>query len=402
MTHISPKRRTMLAIGLPVLAVVIAGFWLLAHRQDSKAAASARKAPSAVVATTVHARQQDVPDYLSGIGTVTARQTVTVRTRIDGQLEKIDFHEGQDVKAGQLLAQLDPRTQQAQLDEAKAQLAKDQALLANAELDLRRYQTLITLNATSRQVLDSQRSLVAQLRADILADQARISDAATQLSYTRITAPISGRVGARLVDPGNIVHITDASGLVVINQIDPITVVFTVPAESFLAISHAMSAAKPPSVIAYPRNGTQELGDGALVLMNNQIDTSTGTIMLKGLFPNPEHNLWPGQYVDVRLVLGHRHNAITVPAAAVQRGPDGLYVYTVDQHDTAHLQPVTVANTQEGIAIIDKGLRAGQRVVVDGQYRLKPGARVTEAPHASGGTAPGTSESGSNSEGGSN
>lgn len=386
----------MLATGLPVLAVVIAGFWLVTHRQDGKAAEPAGKAPTAVVATTVHARRQDVPDYLSAIGTVTARQTVTVRTRIDGQLEKIDFHEGQDVKAGQLLAQLDPRTQQAQLDEAKAQLAKDQALLANAELDLRRYQKLITLNATSRQVLDSQRSLVAQLRADILADQARISDAATQLSYTRITAPISGRVGARLVDPGNIVHITDASGLVVINQIDPITVVFTVPAESFLAINHAMSDGKRPSVIAYPRNGTQELGDGTLVLMNNQIDTSTGTIMLKGLFPNPEHNLWPGQYVDVRLVLGYRHNAITVPAAAVQRGPDGLYVYTVDQHDVAHLQPITVANIQEGTAIVDKGLESGQRVVVDGQYRLKPGASVTEAPHAGGSAAPGTPEGSSN------
>lgn len=370
----------MLATGLPVLALVVAGFWLLTHRAEGVAETPAKTTPAAV-ATTVRARQQNIPDYLTGIGTVTARQTVTVRTRIDGQLEKVDFREGQDVKAGQLLAQLDPRTQQAQLEQAKAQLAKDQALLANAELDLRRYQKLITLNATSRQILDAQRSQVAQLRADIQADQAHISDAATQLSYTRITAPISGRVGARLVDQGNIVHTTDANGLVVINQIDPITVVFTVPGDSFLAINHAMAAGEPLAVIVYPRDGTRALGDGKLVLMNNQIDTSTGTIMLKGLLPNPGHDLWPGQYVDVRLVLGERRGAITVPAAAVQRGPDGLYVYTVDKHDIAHMQPIVVAHMQQGLAIIDKGLQADQRVVLDGQYRLKPGARVTEAPH---------------------
>jgi multidrug efflux system membrane fusion protein len=382
MTTLSPKRRSMLVTGAPVLALVVAGFWFLTHRHDGEADAAIAKAPSSVVVTTVRAAQQNVPEYLSGIGTVTARQTVTVRTRIDGQLEKIDFREGQDVKAGQLLAQLDPRTQQAALDKAKAQLAKDQALLANADLDLHRYEKLIALNATSRQILDAQRSQVAQLQAAIQADRAQISDATTQLSYTRITAPISGRVGARLVDQGNIVHATDPNGLVVINQIDPITVVFTVPAESFLAINHALAGAHTPlTVIAYPRHSGQELGDGTLVLVNNQIDTSTGTIMLKGLFPNPKHDLWPGQYVDARVILGEQRGAITIPAAVVQRGPDGTYAYVVDDHGVAHMQAIDVARIQGSLAVIDKGLEAGQRVVLDGQYRLKPGAHVTEASH---------------------
>jgi len=371
----------MLWIAIPILALVAWGVWLLTHREDAVRAHP--PGPLPVTATTVRVMQQDVPNYLAGIGTVTAKETVTVRTRIDGELEKVDFKEGQDVKAGQLLAQLDPRTQQAQLAQAKAQKAKDQAQLANAQIDLRRYDKLIKLNATTQQIVDSQRATVAQLAATVQADDAQISYASTQLSYTRITAPISGRVGARLVDPGNVVQASDVKGLVVINQIDPITVVFTVPGDSFQEINQARQAsAKPLVVTVYPRNSRQELGDGTLVLLNNQIDTSTGTIMLKGLFPNPAHKLWPGQYVDARVVLGQRKQALTVPDAVVQRGPDGTYAFTVDDDEIVHLQPISVTHIQDGIAVIGKGLHAGQRVVLDGQYRLKEGVRITESHKA--------------------
>ncbi|MFD2377140.1 efflux RND transporter periplasmic adaptor subunit [Ottowia pentelensis] len=334
-------------------------------------------------ATTTQVRQQDVPIIRTGVGTVTPLATVTVRSRIDGQLERVGFVEGQDVKAGQLLAQLDARALQVQLEQAQAQKAKDAALLGNARIDLRRYETLIAQDAATRQQLDTQRALVAQLEAALKMDQAQIDAAQVQLSYATITAPIGGRTGARLVDPGNIVHATDPGGLVVINQIDPIAVVFSLPEGAFQDVNRALQGSQAPLAVQVSLPGSaQALASGRLTLLNNQIDNTTGTIRLKAQFGNPQHALWPGQYVDARLVLGVRRGALTVPAAAVQRGPEGTYVYTVGADGSAQIAPVEVAQIQDGLAVIDQGLAAGQRVVVDGQYKLRPGLKVAEAPRA--------------------
>jgi len=373
-----------------MLALVAAGsacVWALnrpAQAADKKAEPSA--APP-VQATTAPIKQQDVPIYRAGIGTVTAAQSVTVKARIDGQLDQVGFIEGQDVKAGQMLARIDQRTLQAQLAQARAQKAKDQATLVNARVDLARYTSLLGEEAATQQQVDTQKALVAQLVAAVQTDDAQIQYAQVQLGFTTITAPISGRVGARLVDPGNIVHAADTNGLVVINQVDPISVVFTLPEEAFQDINRALNASgaggagrDPLAVQAYPRTGSGLLGTGKLVLLNNQIDTASGTVQLKASFANPTHALWPGQYVNVRLVLGQRRQALTMPAAAVQRSQSGTYAYVVaPDGQTVQPQTIEVASIQDGIAIIDKGLSAGQRVVVDGQYKLKPGARIVEA-----------------------
>lgn len=369
------KRRPVLLIGVAALIVLAIIIWAVGGKKPVRAA---QEAP--IVVTTTQVKQEDVPIYLAGVGTVVATQSVTVKTRIDGQLDKVGFVEGQDVKAGQMIATLDARVQQAQLDQAVAQKAKDAAQLVNARLDLRRYTQLIKQDAATRQTLDAQKAMVAQLEAAVQSDDAQISSARTQLSFTRITAPISGRVGARLVDPGNIVHAADANGLVVINQIDPISVRFTLPEDSFQQINQALHAsADPLAVVAYPRNSLQPLGQGRLVLLNNQIDTTSGTIELKGSFANAGHKLWPGQYVNARLILGQRKQALTVPAAVVQRGPEGVYAYVVNADNSVRIQPIQLVNIQDGTAVVEKGLSAGERVVLDGQYKLKPGLQVTES-----------------------
>ncbi|WP_442782059.1 efflux RND transporter periplasmic adaptor subunit [Collimonas fungivorans] len=381
MTSTLSKPRSTLLITAAILVLIGAAGWAMVHKADAQGAPKA--APGAISVSTATVKQQDVPMYLSGVGTVTSNASVTVKARIDGQLDKVGFVEGQDVKAGQLLAQIDPRTLQAQLDQAVAQKAKDQAQLANSRLDLQRYTTLVQQDAATQQTLDATKAQVNQLQAAVQADEAQINFAKVQLSFTRILAPISGRVGARLVDPGNIVHAADTNGLVVINQIDPIAVVFTLPEETFQSINSALRGSqKPLSVQTYARNSSAMLAQGNLALLNNQIDTSTGTVQLKGIFQNPSHVLWPGQYVNVRLVLGDRKQALTVPAAAVQRSQDGTYMYVVGADSSVKIQPVQVANIQDGLAVIDKGVEAGQRVVVDGQYKLKPGAKIIEASAA--------------------
>ncbi len=391
----APRAVSSVALAVIALAGCHRGASTDAARPASGAAGGG--APS-VVATLATVQQRDMPIYRAGIGTVAATQSVTVKARVDGQLDKIGFSEGQDVKAGQMLAHLDPRTLQAQLAQVQAQKAKDQAALANARVDLGRYTGLIEDDAATQQQVDTQKALVAQLEAAVRTDDAQIQYAQVQLGFTTITAPIGGRVGARLVDVGNIVHAADANGLVVINQVDPITVVFTLPEEAFQDIDRALNAGaarhEQLAVRAFSRNGTELLGSGKLTLLNNQIDTTSGTVQLKGTFANPTHALWPGQYVNVRLVLGQRAQALTIPAAAVQRGPDGTYVYAVgDDGRTVQIRPVQVANIQDAVAIIDKGLAAGQKVVVDGHYKLKPGSKVTEAAKkgaagASGAAAP--------------
>ncbi|WP_240162287.1 efflux RND transporter periplasmic adaptor subunit [Glaciimonas sp. PAMC28666] len=368
-------RRSTHIIGAVLLILIAAGIW----KEKHKVVAAPSTVPP-VEATTALVKQQDVPIYLSGVGTVTANASVIVRTRIDGQLNKVAFVEGQDVKAGQLLVQIDPRAVQAQLDQAQAQKAKDQSLRSNAKLDLQRYTVLRSQDAATQQTLDTQKALVTQLEASLQTDDAQISYAKVQLSYTTISAPISGRVGARLVDAGNIVHAADANGLVVINQIDPITTLFTLPEENFQAINKALHGTQLPlKVAAYDRQSNQALATGRLTLLNNQIDTTSGTVQLKATFDNPTHVLWPGQYVNIRLYLTDIPQALTLPGAAVQRGQDGTYVYVVNADTSVKPQPVHVLQIQEGIAVIDKGVTNGQRVVIDGQYKLKPGVKIVES-----------------------
>lgn len=382
-----PTRRRPWTV-LAGLALALAGaLWFFTRSETGAAQTPARPAPGPVAVSTAPVVVRDMPIFQSGVGTVTAAQSVTVRARIDGQLDKIGFTEGQDVKAGQMLAQLDPRTLQALLAQAQAQRAKDAAQLVNARGDLQRYNTLIGQDAATQQQLDTQKALVAQLEAALQSDDAQIAFARVQLGFTRIVAPISGRVGARLVDVGNIVHATDPNGLVVINQIDPIAVVFTLPEAGFQDIHRALrSTATPLPVEVYEPAAGSLLGRGQLVLLNNQIDTASGTVKLKARFANPQRKLWPGQYVNVRLLLGTRRQAVTVPAAAVQRNQEGTYVYAVDGDGrTVRSVPVAVAQIQDGLAIIAEGLAGGQRVVVGGQYKLEPGAAFVETKRAAAG-----------------
>jgi len=382
-----PVRAAVLQLGL---ALLISSASLIAAQAESAAkpgAAKAATAPIQIISTLVKA--ETVPLVQTGPGNVLPLATVTVKARIDGQLEGVEFKEGQDVKAGQLLARLDGRSYQAQLDQALAQKAKDQALLENAELDLKRLQQLIQDEATTQQALDTQAALVRQLRANLQNDEAQINLARVQLSYTRIHAPISGRVGARLIDPGNIVHAADAGGLLVINQIDPIGLQFTLPESLFQALNKAVhNSRKPLKVQALARNDQQEvLAEGELSLVNNQIDAATGSITLRARFPNAQHKLWPGQSLNARITLAEQGDALTLPSQALQRGQNGLFVYVVNADDRVRAQPVSVGQGDALRTIITQGLKAGERVVVDGQYRLSPGALVVEAKAASSNSA---------------
>jgi multidrug efflux system membrane fusion protein len=376
-------KRTTLAVGISTALLLAGGLAAWSTMQHASAAdqPTAKTAPPVAV-TLARVQERDVPLYLAGVGTVTANASVVVKTRIDGQLDKVGFKEGEDVKKGQLLAQIDPRALQAQLAQAEAQRAKDAANLMNARLDLQRYTTLRSQDAATQQQLDTQKALVAQLEAAVKTDEAQIAYAKVQLSYTTINAPISGRVGARLVDPGNIVHAADATGLVVINQIDPITLMFTLPEEAVTSINRAQrNSQQPLKVIAYTRDSQEVLATGKLVLLDNQINTSNGTVQLKARFDNAEHKLWPGQYVNARLQMTDHGSALTVPAAAIQRNQQGTYVYAIDQDEQANMQAVKVDRIQDGIAVLaaGSGVAVDQRVVIDGQYKLKPGSRIVES-----------------------
>ena len=365
---------------IAIFAVVLLGLVIARSGFHVTKAANAPKAGSpAIPAITTIAKEEDIPVYLSGIGTVTPLYSVTVKVRVDGQLDKVYFTEVQDVRMGDLLAQTDPRPYQAQLEQAQAQKARDEAQLKNALLDLDRYVMLWQQDSIAKQILDTQRAAVEQLKATVQADQAQIANIKVQLDYTTIRAPISGRTGGRLVDPGNIVRAADNAGIVLINQIDPVAVLFTLPEDKFQTVNQAVREGKKPLVVeAYTREDAKLLGTGKLTLINNQIDTATGTVQIKALLPNFSHTLWPGQYVNVHLVLGTRQRAITVPATVVQRGPNGLFAFVVKPDDTVAVQPLRVAQVQDGKAIIDEGLAAGTRVVVEGQYKLKAGSKVIE------------------------
>jgi len=333
--------------------------------------------PPAVLVSVVAARRADYPLYLESLGQVQAYNTVTVRTRVDGQVMKIAFTEGQLVKQGDLLAQIDPRPFQAALDQATAKKSQDEANLANAKLDQQRYATLAKQNFASQQQLDTQNALVAQLTAQIAADAASVEAAQVQLDYTTIRAPISGRTGFRLVDEGNIVAASQQTGIVTIAQLQPIAVVFTEPEQEATRLNALLTTGARPEVVVKTSDGGKELARGRLVLTDNQIDVATGSIRLKAEFDNADNALWPGLAVATRIEIGALTNALVVPTEAIQHGPNGLYVYVVDDQNRAAMRPVVVTHQDLDRAVVDKGLADGDRTVTVGAYVLQPGARVS-------------------------
>jgi membrane fusion protein, multidrug efflux system len=376
-----PMRRKIVITVALLMAVPVLGGGLASvlHLGPFKqpAPAPAPPPPVPVVAATV--TQHDVPIYLTGVGTVIAYNTTVVRSQIQGQIISINFTEGQTVKTSDLLAQIDPRPYQAQIDQLTATRDRDQAQLTNAQANLDRYTQLANKGWATPQLLDTQKAQVAQLQNAIKADGALIEAAKVQLSYTRLTSPIDGIVGIRQVDIGNIIHPTDPNGLVVVTQIEPISLIFTLPETVLPQIQQQQQKDPntPLTVLAYSQDNAIKLDEGTLGLVNNQILQTTGSIQLKANFPNNEHRLWPGQLINARLLVDTRHNGLTVPASVVQQGPNGAYAYVVNPDGTVATRPVKVAQISGGQALIDSGLEANEQVVTDGQYKLQPGVQVT-------------------------
>jgi multidrug efflux system membrane fusion protein len=360
-----------------VAVIALAGGYALWQHDAGKhngagSAGPATGRPVPVKIATV--KKSDFPIYLTGLGTVQGFNTVVVRTRVDGQIDRIAFKEGHLVKKGDLLAHIDPRPFQAALDQAKAKKAQDQANLANANLDLQRYTKLGEF--ATRQQTDTQRSTVQQLTAQIAADDAAIANAQTQLDYTSIRAPLAGVTGFRQVDQGNIVNASTQTGIVTIAQIEPIAVIFTAPEEQLPRIKDALAAGSPKT-IAYSTDGKRILSEGTLTLINNQVDTTSGTIRLKAIFENKDHVLWPGQSVATRLLVSTQSDAVVAPDDAVKHGTDGLYAYAVNQDNKAELRNIKVGPSIDGQTVIEDGLTPGDHVIVAGQYRVQPGSVVT-------------------------
>jgi multidrug efflux system membrane fusion protein len=365
------------------IAVVAAGGYYGWHRFYGPEAAAkieaAQKAAArqpAVPVSLTAVEKADFPVYLTGLGAVQAFNTVVVRTRVDGQIDKIAFQEGQAVSQGDLLAEIDPRPFQAASDQAKAKKVQDEANLANANLDLQRYTKLGEF--ATRQQTDTQRSTVAQLTAQIAADDAAIANAQTQLDYTQVKSPISGVVGLRQVDIGNIVNASSATGIVTVTQIEPITVIFTAPEEQLPYISEAQKVT-PLKTIAITTDGKKPLAEGQLSVINNQVDTTSGTIRLKAVFDNKNHALWPGQSVSTRLLVKTLKDAIVAPDDAIQHGTNGLYAYAVTADNKAELRKVKVSQSIDGRSVVDEGLKPGERVITGGQFKVQPGSLVTTA-----------------------
>ena len=361
-----------------LIAALAAGGLLYATYGHPFARADAAPTPPAVPIVAATVAQHDVPIYLTGVGTVIAYNTDVVRAQIQGQIISINFTEGQTVHAGDLLAQIDPRPYQALIDQYTGNLERDQAQLINAQANLKRYTTLGDKGWATPQLLETQQAQVGELNAAIKADQALIDAAKVQLSYTRLTSPIDGVVGIRQIDVGNIISPSTANGLVVVTQLHPISLIFTLPETSLPQIEQQQQKTKTPlPVLAYSQDDTMLLDQGELGLVNNEILQTTGSIQLKANFPNKSNQLWPGQLVNARLLVDTRHNGLTVAASAVQQGPNGAYVYVVDPNNTVESRPVKVAQISGGQALIDSGLKANEQVVVDGQYKLQPGTHVT-------------------------
>jgi membrane fusion protein, multidrug efflux system len=379
---VAKRRRPLLraAVAAAVVALgSVLGWQHFAHHPG--AAAPAPPEPVPVIAATV--RQSNFPIVLTGIGNVTALNTATVRSLITEPITKVDFKDGQYVSKGELLAQLDPGTLQAQLDQAEANLARDQAHLENGQINLGRYVPLAKQGFAPQQQVATQQAMIAQEGATIKADQAAIEYAKTELSYTRLVAPFDGVAGIRLLDVGNIIHAStsrsfpgEPNALVVVNQVQPISVIFTLAAADIPAVQDALARGAVKAIALGPDD---ELDSGTLAAINNQADPSSGTVTLKAIFPNPHRRLWPGMFVNVRVVTGVQANGLTVPIDAVQQGPQGQFVFVVGRDRKVSMQPVSVRETLNGVALIDKGLRAGETIVARGQYRLTPGAVVALA-----------------------
>ena len=368
------------SVVIPAVLLVMAtagGALRLMHIDPFQTASAAVGPPAAVPVVAGIVAQHDVPIYLNGVGTVIAYNTDVVRAQIQGQLISINFTEGQVVHAGDLLAQIDPRPYQAQIDQFTGNLERDQAQLTNALANLKRYDQLGDKGWATPQLIETQKAQVGQLQAAIKTDQALIEAAKVQLSYTRLTSPIDGVVGIRQIDVGNIISPTTANGLVVVTQLDPISLIFTLPEDALSEIQHQQPATgKPLAVLAYNQDDTRLLGQGQLALVNNEILQTTGSIQLKANFPNKTRNLWPGELVNARLLVATRHDGLTVPASVVQQGPNGAYAYVIDADGRVSVRPIKVGQMAGGEALIDSGLKVGEQVVVDGQYRLEPGTSV--------------------------
>ena len=376
------KKGILLGVLVVVIGAAVGYGWYATRSTPAPAGATAPPAgkkgmagPIPVVATP--ARSGEIDLIINGLGTVTPLRTVTVRSRVDGELMRVLFQEGQAVKEGQLLAEIDPRNFQVQLEQAQGQLARDQALLQNARLDLERYEALFKQDSIARQQVDTQASLVRQYEGAVRVDRSQVESARLQLSYTKITAPVSGRVGLRLVDPGNIVRAGDASGLVVITQLQPAAVVFTVPQDNVPVVMKRLQSGERISVEAWDREQKARLAEGALASADNQVDPQTGTVKLKAQFDNADFALFPNQFVNVRMKLDTLRDVVVIPAAAVQRGTQGLFVYVVRDDNSVGQRPVRLGPAEGLRVAIADGLTPGDMVVIDGMDRLRPGAQVT-------------------------
>ncbi len=381
-------KRTRIGLRLWVGCLCIAAVAIIAVRaslaQHVPATQAADTAASLVPAVTAKVARQDVPIYVSGLGTVQAYQSVLIRARVDGTLEQFPVREGQTVKQGDLIAVIDPRPYQAALDQATAKKSQDEAQLANARLDLARYKSLSVQDFAPRQQVDTQQALVNQDVASVAGDTAAIESAQLNLSYCFITSPVDGRVGIRQVDPGNLIHATDTTGIVTITQIHPISAVFTLPQDELPRVQGDDNGEMSP-VLAYASDDHTELDQGTLLTPDNTIDTTTGTIRLKATFPNAQNKLWPGQFINAHLQVDVTRGAVTIPPAAIEHGPDGLYVYIVKPDATVARTDIAIGYQNDKLALVTSGLSGGETVVVDGQSRLQAGTKIaaTAAPTAS-------------------
>ena len=380
-TSLSRLRGVKGALGLAAILIIGYVGWHYASASQTNAGNQQPKAPAPIPVTVQAIQNSDFPVYLNGLGTVQPYDTVTVRSRVDGQVVKVGFRQGQMVNEGDVLVQIDPRPFQAALEQADAKKAQDEANLKNAQLDLKRYSALAVQDYASRQQLDTQQAKVDQLAAQIKGDQASIDNAQTQLSYATIRSPLSGKTGFRLIDPGNIVHASDQSGIVTIVKLQPISVVFTAPEENIGQINKALAAGTVP-IIATSSDGTKVIAQGHLALVDNQVDQASGTIHMKATFQNADNALWPGLSVATRLLVDTRKNVLVAPTDAIQHGPNGLYVFVVGKDNKVAAHDVKVGDESAAQTVVLEGLANGDRVVTAGQYRLTEGAVVD--PHNAG------------------